>query len=214
MKHLLQFLVAFLFFSNSIYAQKDTLRVLFAGNSYTYYSDLPKVVSSLSQNTSTFIQTEMSAAGGVRLKYHYNQERGLKTMERIKKGNFDIVVLQEQSMGTLTNKDEFLEYAKKLSDYIKQHGAKPYFFATWSRKNTPNTQKTITNVYKQAAAQNKGIAVLVGEAWKKAQRHKRTLNLYDNDGSHPNAVGTLLSACVFVKTITGKVPKKCEAYNY
>lgn len=201
------FLVAFLFINfQTSFAQKDTLRVLFVGNSYTYYNNLPNVVSKISKSTKTYIYTEMSTVGGARLKYHFNQEHSLKTKDLIKNGNFDIVVLQEQSMGTITNKEEFLLFSKKLSDYIKLHNAKPYFFSTWSRKKTPETQSTITNAYKEATIQNKGVQVLVGEAWAKSTKIKPENNLYHKDGSHPNPLGTFLAACVFVKHITGELP--------
>ena len=194
--------------SYTSFAQKDTINVLFVGNSYTYYSDLPKIVSELSKSTVTYINTKMSAVGGARLKYHYNQEHGLKTKDLIKKGSFDIVVLQEQSMGTLTNKEEFLLYSKKLSDYIKEHGAEPYFFTTWSRKKTPQTQNTITKVYKEAARINNGKAILVGNIWAKALKKHPELDLYVKDGSHPTLLGTFLTAFTFVKTITGEIPSK------
>lgn len=203
------FFYTILFF-NSLFcvSQKDTLNVLFVGNSYTYYSDLPKMVSELSKSTSTYLKTAVSAVGGARLKYHYNQGHGLKTKNLIKNGSFDIVVLQEQSMGTLTNKNEFLLYSKKLSAYIKEHEAKPYFFATWSREKTPHTQKTITKAYKEAASINKGEVVLVGEVWAKALKTNPQLDLYTKDGSHPTLLGTFLTACVFVKSITGQLPSK------
>jgi len=203
------FFYAILFF-NSVccFAQKDTLNILFIGNSYTYYSDLPKMVSELSKGTSTYLKTEMSAVGGARLKYHFNQNHGLKTKELIKNGHFDIVVLQEQSLGTLTHKKEFFLYTKKLSTYIKEHGAIPYFFATWSREKTPHTQKTITKVYKEAASINKGEIVMVGEVWRKALKMHPEFDLYDEDGSHPTFLGTFLTASVFVKSITGQLSPK------
>ena len=212
MQFLFRSLIFILLFTNSYasIAQKDTLNVLFVGNSYTYYSDLPKIVSELSKSTTTFIETKMSAIGGARLKYHYNQEHGLKTKDLIKKRNFDIVVLQEQSMGTLTNKEEFLLYSKKLSSYIKKYGAKPYFFTTWSREKTPETQNNITNVYKEAARINKGKAVLVGNVWAKALKKYPKLDLYVKDGSHPTLLGTFLTALTFVKTITGEIPSKID----
>lgn len=202
-------LISLLFASNyTSFAQNDTLKVLFVGNSYTYYSDLPKMVSELSKSTSTFIKTEMSAVGGARLKYHFNQNHGLKTKDLIKNGSFDIVVLQEQSMGTLTNKKEFLLYSKKLSAYIKEHGATPYFFATWSREKTPHTQKKITKAYKEAANINKGEIVMVGDVWAKALKMHPQLDLYTKDGSHPTFLGTFLTAGVFVKSITKQLPSK------
>ncbi|WP_347175268.1 SGNH/GDSL hydrolase family protein [Polaribacter uvawellassae] len=212
MKHVFKFFLFTFLWLNSIisFAQKDTLKVLFVGNSYTYYSNLPKMVSDLSKNSSTFIKTRMSAIGGARLKYHYNNERGLKTKELIKNGDFDIVVLQEQSMGTLSNKQEFHFYSKKLSDLIKKKGAKPYFFTTWSREKAPETQKIITNVYKEAAEQNNGVAVLVGEAWKLAKKKQPSIKLYTKDGSHPNSLGTLLTASVFLKKLIGLLPSKID----
>jgi hypothetical protein len=166
------------------------------------------VVSNLSKSTKTFIKTEMSAVGGARLKYHFDQAHRLKTKNLIKNGNFDIVVLQEQSMGTITNKEEFLLYSKKLSNYIKEYGAKPYFFTTWSREKTPQTQKTITKAYKEATRVNEGKAVLVGDTWAKALKTHSKLDLYIEDGSHPTPLGTFLTACVFVKTITSQLPQK------
>ena len=207
--HFRYLLSTLLFLSSyTCFAQKDTLRVLFAGNSYTYYSDLPNMVSELSKSTSTYLKTAMSAVGGARLKYHYNQDHGLKTKDLIKNGNFNIVVLQEQSMGTLTNKKEFLEYSKKLSEYIKKHGAKPYFFTTWSREKTPQTQKIITKAYKEATNINNGTTVLVGSVWAKVLKTHPELDLYIEDGSHPTLLGTFLSAAVFVKAITGEIPRK------
>lgn len=211
MKPTYKFCVLLFIISYTSFAQqKDTLNVLFVGNSYTYYSNLPKMVSDLSKSTSTFIKTQMSAIGGAKLKQHFNQERGLKTKDLIKNVNFDIVVLQEQSMGTLTNKEEFLLYSKKLSDYIKKHGAKPYFFTTWSREKTPQTQNTITEVYKEAALQNNGVVVLVGEAWKLAKKKQPSIKLYAEDVSHPTLLGTFLTASIFLKKFTGSLPSKID----
>ena len=105
----------------------DTLKVLFVGNSYTYFSNLPQMVSLISDSTDTKLITEKSTAGGARLSQHWKGERGLTTMEKIKEGRYDIVVLQEQSMGTIEQPDSFLLYAKKLSEFIQDQGAKPFF---------------------------------------------------------------------------------------
>jgi len=210
MKIPVQLLLIVFFINASSFAQKDTLKVLFVGNSYTYYSDLPNMVSALSTSTTTYLKTTMSAVGGARLKYHYNQDHGLKTKELIKNGDFDIVVLQAQSMGTLTHKKEFQLYAKKLSTFIKEQGAIPYFFATWSREKKRHTQKAITKAYKEAAILNKAKVVLVGEVWASALKTHPQLDLYTKDGSHPTFLGTFLTAAVFVKSITGQLPNKIK----
>jgi hypothetical protein len=51
---------------------------------------------------------------------HWHGSKGLKTKEIIKKGKFDIVVLQEQSMGTIINPDSVLKYTKFFCNFIKK----------------------------------------------------------------------------------------------
>jgi hypothetical protein len=50
------------------------------------------------------------------------------------------------------------------------------------------------------------IRVPVGPAWELAQEIRPTIDLFTSDGSHPNELGTLLTACIFVKSITGELP--------
>ena len=79
----------------------DTLSVLFVGNSYTYYQNLPHIVSLISDSTSTKIIAKKSTAGGATLEHHWVGDRGLRTTEIIKNGQFNIVVIQESSLGPI-----------------------------------------------------------------------------------------------------------------
>ncbi len=47
----------------------------------------------------------------------------------------------------------------------------------------------------------------MGTTWELALETRPTIGLFTSDGSHPNALGTLLTACVFVKAITGELPE-------
>ncbi|MGI6573137.1 MAG: hypothetical protein ACOX19_06940 [Fermentimonas sp.] len=64
---------------------EDTLRVLFVGNSYTYYNNLPQLVSILSEQTGTKLITQKSVVGGAKLSEHWHGLRNLKTKEMIRK---------------------------------------------------------------------------------------------------------------------------------
>jgi len=62
-----RFLILSLLFSGvSLFTMgnEDTLRVLFVGNSYTYYNNLPQLVSILSEQTGTKLITQKSVVGG------------------------------------------------------------------------------------------------------------------------------------------------------
>ncbi len=190
------------------------MNILFVGNSYTYVSNIPHIVSIISDSTQTKLITSQSTAPAARLSNHWNGERGLKTKDIIKNGNFDIVVLQEQSMGIIEQTDSFLIYSKKFSDFIKEHGARPYFYSTWARQKVPQFQETITKVYTQAALENEGGIVNVGEAWALAQKLRPDIELFLPDGSHPSPLGAFLAACVFVGTFSLELPDQIDPWGF
>jgi hypothetical protein len=204
-------LLTLFLFLNSLNAvsqtKADTLKVLFVGNSYTYYNNMPQLVSVLSDSTPTKLITRKSTVGGVTLKNHWLGERGLKTKEIIAAGGYDIVVIQGYSMGTIDHPEDFKKYSKELCDFIKASGAKPYFYMTWARERVPQYQETITAMYNQVARENGAGIIPVGKAWELARQLRPNLELFVPDGSHPSAIGSFLIASVFTKAFTGGLPK-------
>jgi len=192
--------------SSSAQVKRDTLKVLFVGNSYTYVQNLPQVVSIISDSTKTKLVTRKSTIGGAYLSEHWYGNRGLKTKDIITKGHFDIVILQENSMGTIQQPDSTIKYAKLLCQLIKESGAKPCLYMTWAREKVPQYQDEITIAYSKIAKENGAILVPVGKAWQLALKLRPTINLYDPDGSHPSSLGAVLSAYVFVGALTSEVP--------
>lgn len=201
---------------STCWAQKaqDTLNILFVGNSYTYFGNLPQLVSVISDSTKTKLVTKKSTIGGARLSEHWSGERNLKTKEMIKTGKFDIVVLQEYSMGAIDEPENTLKYLKAFSDYIKENNAQPYFYLTWARETAPQYQEAINTVFMAAAADNQAVIVPVGKVWAQAKELRPTLELYDSDGSHPSELGTFLTACVFVATLTNEIPSQPSRSYY
>ncbi len=201
---------------NQLFAQnqKDTLRTLFIGNSYTFFHNVPYVVSEISNQTDTKIIAKKSTAGGASLSDHWRGESGLKTVDIIKQGRFDIVVLHDNSMRPIEEPDSFFYYAKLFCDLIKESGAKPYFYCTWARENVPQWQQILTGNYKRAASDNNAEVILVGDAWFLAKKHRPTVELYASDGSHASSLGALLTALVCVKALTGQVPDKLSSKIY
>ncbi len=192
--------------SGSAQDQKDTLRVLFVGNSYTYFENLPQVVSVLSEQTGTVLITEKITIGGAKLSEHWRGARGLKTREKIRNGDYDIVVLQEWSLGTVNERDSAVFYLGLFSKLARETGAKPYYYLTWGREKVPQQQEPISRVYREMAALNVAKVVPAGEAWARARELRPDFDLYNPDGTHPSELGTYLTACVFVATITGELP--------
>ncbi len=195
--------------SGLLFSQQKELKVLFVGNSYTYGYNLAHIVSIMSGETSTKLITRKSVIGGARLSEHWWGQRELETKKIIAEGDFDRVVLQDfSSMAGVDSPDSTLKYVKLFSEYNAHYGAETCLFNTWAREKVPQFQEEIDEMYIKAARENGAIRVPVGSAWELAMELRPTVDLYTSDGSHPNELGTLLTAAVFVRVLTGELPER------
>jgi len=186
---------------------RPSLRVLFVGNSYTLYNDLPWVTQQLALSDPGVkpIHAESVAMMGATLKEHWNDGFALK---RIKEGGpWDYVVLQEQSHMPLVDPVEMSKYASLFDHEIDLVGAKTVLLVTWSPRGHPEQQAKITNVYAKLARELDAKLAPVGTTWQSALASDAGLKLYIEDAdSHPTSAGTYLAACVIYSTLYGKSP--------
>lgn len=209
---LLMLLVTTLSFSQT--NSSDTTKILFIGNSYTYFNSSPELLKSLAQEKfpNKVVETQLISDGGLTLERHWEGNRAIPA---IRSGNWDFVVLQEQSklgMGVLIdrdmyfgNTDLFFEYARKFDAEIKKAGAKTVFFMTWSVRERPQEQEILTFAYTEMAKELDAILAPIGLVWDKL-RTNDNLDLYFRDGSHPSPQGSYLVATTLFATLFEETP--------
>ena len=181
--------------------------VLFIGNSYTYFWNLPQVVSALAESQSIDIWTEQSTIGGADLGQHWHSQRDLKSRDLIKERDWDYVVLQDHSLRSINKPDSLNHYMDYWIKEIKSTGAKPLLYMTWSRFFDPTMISTIAPTFESIAADHDVPIVPVGRIWAEAKQMRPDIALYDPDGSHPSPLGTYLTACAFYSVLTGNSAK-------
>ncbi|MBN2589960.1 MAG: hypothetical protein JXA96_08855 [Sedimentisphaerales bacterium] len=213
-KALCLLLLAFLLSStpSAIYSktpkpQAKPVRVLFVGNSYTSVNKLPLVVMALAQAKDIDLACNMSVAGGATLENHLKGEKELNTLEMIKSGKYNTIVLQDQSLRPIKSPKLTIKDIGQFCESINESEITPYLFMTWAREGNPQTQELLKKTFEQASKQYGAKVVPVGMAWQRALKQKSDIELYDEDGSHPSELGTYLSACVFFSALTGESPK-------
>ncbi len=221
---MIRVIIVFCFSTLFIQIQAQNIKkVLFVGNSYTYYNDLPVTILKLASSKGDSLYQESSAGGGQRLRGHASAPN---TYQSFKKTNWDYIVLQEQSQLSSfpisqVQKDVF-PYAKKLCDSIHalQNCIKPVFFMTWGRENGDQAncgfykplctyegmQMELRKNYLTMANTNNAFASPVGMVWREIRRKWPNINLYDADESHPRPEGTYAAACTFYAVLYGKSP--------
>lgn len=186
-------------------AEQQAIRVLFIGNSYTYFNDLPWLTQQLaaSAKETKKLETEMVVIGGATLKNHWKRGEALRLL---KAKRWDYVVLQEQSTLPITNPQEMYKFATLFDAEIKRVNSQTVFYLTWAKQNQPETQQILTDAYMNIAKELKAKVAPVGIAWQKIQEANLKLNLYSSDQSHPSSIGSFVAACVFYTTFYDNSP--------
>lgn len=202
--------------------QNDTLRVLWVGNSYTYFHDLPKIVEQLAAEQGQPLAVTPVVKGGERFKGHLSNPR---LQELLKQGGWDFVVLQEQSTlpagPTAEVAKEVYPYAHTLDSLA--HAASPdvhvVYYMTWGHRNGSiydmwgdypmyksyeGMQMRLTTSYIEMAYSNGGRCAPVGIAWRVVRSEHPDINLYEPDNFHPSLAGSWLAANALTATILGR----------
>ncbi len=199
-----QLLLALLFFYHVGYCQQEEIRVLFVGNSYTYFFNLPQTVSLMAEAKGVTLTARQSTAGGATWQEHWEGEKSLKTRDLIADGDWDYVVLQNHSLSAFNRWGDFMEYGQRLAKLVRSSGAEPVLYATWAREFDPLMQDSITLAYQTLAESIDAAVVPVGPVWSEVRKNRPDLKLFVPDQSHPSNIGTYLIGCVFTAYFTGK----------
>jgi hypothetical protein len=175
--------------------RSQTINILFIGNSFTQRNDLPGLLAEMAAARDLCVQHELISVGGASLRTHWNAGRAVKA---IAKGEFDYVVLQEQSTLPVKNAERMAENIRLFDGAIKRAGSKTVLYMSWARQHAPESQKAIADAYNSIGDELGAIVVPVGLAWQHFLSIHDKPVLHDRDQSHPTLAGSYLAACVFL----------------
>lgn len=211
-----------LFFS--FHYSQLTKNVFFVGNSYTHTNDLPTLIKQIANSTGDNLNHQSHTPGGSTLQQHAGNTAVTGV---IAQGNWDYVVLQEQSQtpafpNNYVNQMMF-PFATQLANAVKNGNpcGNPIFFMTWGYKNGDaiNCNGGLTNMctyqgmddtiyqrYVQMAQTNEALLSPVGRVWRNIINNYPNMDLYSPDFSHPSYLGSMAAAYTFYTVIFKKDP--------
>ena len=186
--------------SSNSSTSEQPLQVLFIGNSYTYYNDLPGMVTAMSMQLpgQRVIATSRYAVGMASLRRLWSTGGALT---RIRSQPWDVVVLQDGSSSPSRNPQQFSENIIKFDPFIRAQGAYTLLFMTWAHEFRPDMNEDNLAAFEEVRESRNIPFAPVGIAWQLALEVDPALPLYDTDGTHPAPMGTYLAACVFLQTL-------------
>lgn len=201
------------------------MNILFIGNSYTYFFDLPTLFADLCRANGHDVRVDSVTAGGRELhecldetykKLHSTDPLAVRIGELLGEVKYDVLILQEQSCLPFHNRELFLKGARGLSAIV---GAdRTVFYATWGRMDGSEdldyfgwTRESMTkglyDSYRKAAELVHGELSPVGLCFAKAVETTPEIDLYDPDKSHPSYAGSCVAALSHYKTVFGEMPR-------
>ena len=184
-------------------SRRDEVRVLFIGNSLTYYNKLPEIVEAFAKSRKLKIRIKSVAEPNFGLVDHWNNDATHKLIAREK---WDFVVLQQGPSASAEGRAYLLEYAVRFAKEIVKAGAKPAMYMVWPEEIRKQDFAGVSESYTLAARKIDGILLPAGEAWREAWRNDPKLDLYSADRFHPAVEGSYLAALVIFQRLFGESP--------
>ena len=191
------------------------MKILFIGNSYTFYNDMPEALfTPIAEEAGLQVEVTSVTKGGYYLSQFADPENaeGQRLRETVKGQHYDWIVLQDQSCDPVRDEARFLGGVRDLKALLGEQTDHFVLYATWGRK-TGSPQLAELNMTSAqmtdglSAAYNKagtlyGMAVAeVGKAFVTYAAAHPDAELYHPDLSHPSALGSAVAAQTILKTI-------------
>jgi hypothetical protein len=214
-------LIILLLFAGVLSVSAEKLRVLFVGNSYTFVHGVPDLLQQMAEVKGHELEYEQQTPGGRSFQQHWEEGKAAK---KIREGDFDIVVLQNQSFEPVGDPANMMQYGKLLAAEIDKIGARKVYYLTpaykeplgWMKKDNnqarrgmalfPEMYPRLVQAYSTLARETEGTVAPVGMAWKLAYESIPDIELHQPDHSHAAPNGAYLTALVFYSTFFSEKP--------
>ena len=185
------------------------MRLLFVGNSLTYYNGgLENHVRLLAASATPprILVADRATQGGATLRTLH----GLPAVhERIQQGQYDQVILQED-IPELTEHSitPFQEYVRRFDSEVRATGARSVLFMAWPYERLGwISLEQIADAHRSLGAELNIPVAPVGWAFRRSLEARPQLAMLGKDREHETLHGTYLAACVHYATLFGVSPK-------
>lgn len=177
------------------------MRVLFIGNSHTYYNDMPEIFAEICRRNGVETEVTMITHGGMGWDFH---EKEPEVRFNIRYGGYDAIVLQHTAhpMGDL---DVMEKSGTQLVKWVKEAPSRPVLYMTWAAKRDGEAgQPVMSGAYRRLAKAQYCDVAPVGEAWWRFHALSPETEQYADDGEHASLTGSTIAAYTIAAVILNR----------
>lgn len=202
------------------------MKILFIGNSYTFYNDMPKMFEAVANENGKDV-TVFSVTKGGRKLYEYVDtvdEYSEQLDELLNNHKFDICFIQEYSTLSVADNALFMDGLTRLVEKVKNSVDKFVLYETWGSKDghpamealgmtTEEMAMGIAHAYKKAGEEIGAQVSYAGLNFLDVYKNHKEIEIYDADLKHPSYEGSCLSMLTHYKTIFNELPKSTDSLS-
>lgn len=192
------------------------MKILFIGNSYTYYHDMPeRIFAPMAKERGFEFEVQAVTHGGYKLNWYADpeNEEGKRLRQVVEGRHYDWIVLQDHSLSTILDPGEFFGGIRSLKALLEEKTDNFVLYATWGRKpgcetleeigmTNPEMTRHIAEHYDEAG-QRFGMTVAhVGKAFEAYSQAHPDAELYFVDLHHSSELGSTIAAETILEAIT------------
>jgi hypothetical protein len=190
------------------------MKILFIGNSYTHYNNMPELFEKIAKSKKIKVDVVMNAKSNHTFKMHCQRP---EMFEAIRSNKWDYLILQGFSRELMCDRSVIdtasLPYFKTILDsvYLNHPCTNVLLYMTWGYKNGfihnsdtlnfDDMSERVQNGYRYLSELYNLSIVPIGQIWKAFRKNNPNIELYQEDGQHPNLTGSYLIASGFYSSI-------------
>lgn len=175
------------------------MKILFIGNSHTYYNDMAHTVQRLFEAIGEKTHVTMLTRGGKPLTFHAQDPA---TPFNIRYGDYDVVIAQDRASSF--DVPSFEEGAKALKDMADEANTRFMLYMPWALRDHRETQREMTEAYLSFCRRENCRFAPAGEVFTKLLATEPLDALYREDGNHATPLGSYAAAVTIFYTLTGR----------
>jgi hypothetical protein len=204
----------------------DETKILFIGNSLTFYNDMPAMVEQMATDAGKNVIVEQATLAGVPLRNMVNSEM---VIDKINSRAWDYVILQSDDITAFPDMyDIEINTLNTFSNYILSNSGSTeiIYKMVWGLRNGVTVlelngqlvyysyeayMQKIYNGTLYIAHQTGVVISPVGWTWKEVRSKYPDVELFASDNAHPSYNGSYLTAAVHYASI---FKESCEVNSY
>lgn len=183
--------------------KKERLRILFIGNSHTYYNDMPLLVRRRFEEDYDCEVTMLAHPCWFLAQHVEDPEARFNILY----GGYDYVVLQEHAH-PFGPEEKYFDAVRTLTGWIREARSTPVIYLTWAQKSEPEVQAQMTAAHRKIAEETGALLAHVGDQWWEYMQSHPELEMYAEDGAHASPAGSDFVAEMIEAEIRGDLRRK------